>query len=144
MVGEANFVVLYDGVCGLCNRMVQFVLRRDPAGLFRFAALQGETAKRILARHAAATGNFETVYVVLNVDQADEQLLRESEAVVFILPHLETGTAWRFAGRVLALVPHRLLDLGYGIVARHRYRIFGRYNECPMPGEETRWRFLDR
>ncbi len=141
----ANYLVLYDGVCGLCNRMVQFVVRRDPARQFRFAALQGETAKRILARYGAATGNFETVCVVTNFDQADERLLQESEAVIFILGHLGVSTPfWHFAVLLPAIVPKRLLDWGYGFVARHRYRIFGRYDTCPLPSENEQWRFLDR
>jgi predicted DCC family thiol-disulfide oxidoreductase YuxK len=155
-------ILLYDGVCGLCNGTVQFILRRDRAGVFRFAALQGELAKRILARHGIDASALAAVIVVVNFDQPDERLLSRSDAAVFILRHLgavELGSArpdqrpgptlgegsafWRGAGGLLNFIPRRLRDWGYGIVARNRYRIFGRYDACPMPSEETRARFLD-
>ena len=137
----ARPVLLYDGVCGLCNRLVQFVLRRDPAGVFRFASLQSEFAGSILARHGADTGDLDTVYVVVNYALADEHLLSLSDAVIFILEHLGAADL-RCAGRVLQVVPRPLREWGYRLVARNRYRIFGRYDTCPIPTEETRSRFL--
>ncbi len=160
----AHPVLLYDGVCGLCNRMVQFVLRRDPAAVFRFASLQSGLATSILARHGADARDLDSVYVVVNYELADERLLSRSEAVAFVLQHLGAAelrsarpglrpgptqaTAipgslfWRLAGRVLRLVPGSLRDLGYRLVARNRYRMFGRYDTCPIPTEGTRSRFL--
>jgi predicted DCC family thiol-disulfide oxidoreductase YuxK len=158
-------ILLYDGVCGLCNRLVQFILRRDRAGRFRFASLQGALAGRILARNGADARDLDTVYVVVDYDQADERVLSRSDAVIFILRQLgaaELRSArpgqrpgpteaspnagsllWRLAGGALELVPRRLRDWGYGVVARWRYQIFGRYDACPLPTEETRSRFLD-
>jgi len=160
----AHPILLYDGVCGLCNRMVQFVLRRDPAAVFRFAALQSELATRILTRHGADARDLATVYVVVNYELTDEQLLSRSDAVSFIFQHLgaaELRSArpglrpgpthatptpgslfWRVAGRALRVVPRSIRDLGYRIVARNRYRMFGRYDACPIPTENTRARFL--
>ncbi len=162
-------ILLYDGVCGLCNRMVQFILRRDRAGLFRFASLQSALAATILVRHGADAGDLDTVYVVVNYELADEFLLSRSDAVLFILQHLgaaELRSArpglrpgptqatptpistppgslfWRVAGRVLRMTPQSLRDWGYGVVARNRYRMFGRYDTCPVPTEGTRSRFL--
>ncbi|MGD0759191.1 MAG: DUF393 domain-containing protein [Candidatus Sulfotelmatobacter sp.] len=74
----AHPILLYDGVCGLCNRLNQFVLRRDPAGIFRFASLQSALAIRILARHGADAADLDTVYVVVNPDQPDETPLSSS------------------------------------------------------------------
>jgi predicted DCC family thiol-disulfide oxidoreductase YuxK len=160
----AHPVLLYDGVCGLCNRMVQFVLRRDPAGVFRFASLQSELAASILTRHGLAAHDLDTVYVVANYEQPDEHLLSRSEAVIFVLQHMgaaelrsggQPGAAvptqgtgrvsisfWRLAARILQVVPRSLREWGYRMVARNRYRIFGRYETCPMPTEEARSRFL--
>ena len=70
---SAHPILLYDGVCGLCNWTVQFILRRDGAGVFRFAALQGELAKRILARHGADAGALAAVVVVVDFDEAVER-----------------------------------------------------------------------
>jgi predicted DCC family thiol-disulfide oxidoreductase YuxK len=161
----AHPILLYDGVCGLCNRLVQFILRRDPGGVFRFASLQSALAGRILARHGADAGDLDTVYVVVNCDQADEELLPRSDAVIFILRHLGAaslrsagganapvptqataapGSAfWRVSGFLLQGVPRTVRDWGYGVVARNRYRVFGRYDMCPVPSEDTLSRFLD-
>jgi predicted DCC family thiol-disulfide oxidoreductase YuxK len=167
----AHPILLYDGVCGLCNRLVQFILRRDPAGIFLFASLQSALAGRILARHGADAQDLDTVYVVVHGDQADEQLVPRSDAVIFILRHLGAAelrsarpglrpgptqatptpgpipapgsTFWRLAGFLLRLVPRPVRDWGYRVIARNRYRMFGRYDACPMPTEDTRSRFLD-
>ena len=138
-------ILLYDGVCGLCNRLVQFILRWDRKAVFRFASLQSSFAARVLARHGADPADLDTVYVVLNNvpedNQRNESLLARSDAVAFILRRL--GGIWRFAAFVLNLVPRPLRDWGYRVVAHNRYRIFGRYDSCPMPSAETRSRFLD-
>ena len=155
-------ILLYDGVCGLCNWTVQFILRRDGAGVFRFAALQGELAKRVLALHGVDAGALTAVVVVVDFDEAEERLLSGSDAAVFILRHLGAGepgsgrarwssgaTAvraawfWRTAGGLLNIIPRGLREWGYRVVARHRYRIFGKYDSCPVPSAETRSRFLD-
>ena len=134
-------ILLYDGVCGLCNRMNQFVLRHDQAGVFRFASLQSALAGRILARHGADAADLDTVYVVVNPDQPDEHLLARSEAVIFVLKQL--GGFWGLAGFVLRFKPRFLRDLGYRVVARNRYRFFGRSETCFLPSSENRGRFLD-
>lgn len=162
-------ILLYDGVCGLCNRLVQFVLRRDAAGIFRFASLQGELAGGILARHGIDSRDLDTVYVVVNASTADEFLLARSDAVIFILRHLraaETRSArasrrpgptqaaptstpvpgslfWRLIGTLLQVIPRALREWGYKIVAQNRYRLFGRHDTCPLPSQDTRDRFLN-
>ena len=138
----ANPILLYDGVCGLCNRMTQFVLRRDGEAVFRFAALESAFAAAILARHGAATKNLDTVCIVVNHNQPGEILLPRSDAVVFILREL--GGIWNVAGGVLGLFPRPIRDCGYRLIARNRYRIFGRYDSCPLPSTATRARFLDQ
>lgn len=160
-------ILLYDGVCGLCNRLVQFILRRDTAGAFRFASLQSELAGGILARHGADSGDLETMYVVVDYELPNERLVARSDAVIFVLKQLGAGaglrpagqpgaavptqatpvtprlTLWRPAGFLLQLVPRAVRDWGYRVVAHNRYRWFGRYDSCPMPSEDTRDRFLD-
>jgi predicted DCC family thiol-disulfide oxidoreductase YuxK len=139
-------IILYDGVCGLCNRLNQFVLRHDHEGIFRFASLQSPLAAHILARHGANPQDLDTVYVVLNHDltkeaQADERLLPRSDAVIYVLKRL--GGIWRILGLYLQLVPRFLRDWEYRVIARKRYRAFGRFETCPLPSAETRDRFLD-
>lgn len=147
----SNPILLYDGVCGLCNRMMQFVLKRDSCGVFRFAPLQGAFANRVLRAHGADPADLDTVYVVVNCDPAQrdassermphERLLARSDAVLFVVREL--GGVWRAAGWVFGLVPRAVRDWSYRVVARNRYRIFGRYNTCPLPSEATRSRFLE-
>jgi len=134
-------ILLYDGVCGLCNRLNQFVLRRDPAGIFRFASLQSALAARILSRRGADAADLDTVYVVVNPDQPDEYLLARSDAAIFVLKQL--GGFWGLLGLVAQFKPRFLRDWGYRIVARNRYRVFGRFETCMLPSSETRDRFLD-
>jgi predicted DCC family thiol-disulfide oxidoreductase YuxK len=134
-------ILLYDGVCGLCNRFVRFVMRHDRDGIFRFAALQSAGAARILAVHGANPNDLDTVYVVVNHDSPGEDLRSRSDAVVFVLKQL--GGVWRVAAFLLRLLPRFLRDAGYNFVARRRYRIFGRSETCAVPSVEERGRFLD-
>jgi predicted DCC family thiol-disulfide oxidoreductase YuxK len=133
-------LILYDGVCGLCNRLNRFVLARDPAGRFRFAALQSPLAGAILRRHGRDPRRLDTVYLVLHHGQPEERLLEKSDAVLRIVGEL--GGGWRLGGAFRA-VPRAIRDLGYGLVARTRYRLFGRYDACPPPDPRHRGRFLD-
>ena len=139
-------IILYDGVCGLCNRLIQFVLRHDREGVFRFASLQSPLAARILARHGADPQDLDTVYVVVGYDptnenQPDERLLPRSDAVIYVLKRL--GGMWGVFGLYLQLVPRFLREWEYRTIARKRYRAFGKFESCPLPSAETRDRFLD-
>jgi predicted DCC family thiol-disulfide oxidoreductase YuxK len=134
-------ILLYDGVCGLCNRLVQFILRRDRNAVFRFASLQSPMAAAILTRHNANPTNLDTVCVVVNHDRPDEYLLSRSDAVLFVLEQL--GGFWRPVASFLRLLPKPLRDAAYSTVARHRYRIFGRSETCTLPCDADHSRFLD-
>jgi predicted DCC family thiol-disulfide oxidoreductase YuxK len=134
-------ILLYDGVCGLCNRLVQFILRRDRTAIFRFASLQSPFAASILLRHGANPSDLDTVYVVTSYNQPAESILQRSDAVVFVLKQL--GGSWRTAALTFQLIPRPLRDWIYRQIARNRYRMFGRYDTCPLPAEDTRTRFLD-
>lgn len=134
-------ILLYDGVCGLCNRLVQFVLRRDRRAVFRFAPLQSALAAQILTRHGADPCDLDTVYLVIDHEQPTEHLLARSDAVLFVLSQL--GGFWKFFALFSRIIPRPLRELAYRLVARYRYRFFGRHDSCPLPTPETRSRFLD-
>jgi len=140
-VDPSHPIILYDGVCGLCNRLNRFILRRDPAGVFRFAALQSALSAAILARHGANASNLDTVYVVVNPGLPNEQLLPRSEAVVFVGKQLRG--IWSVFASFFRVLPRPVRDFSYNLVARHRYQIFGRFDVCPLPTPETRARFVD-
>lgn len=128
-------VVLFDGVCNLCNASVQFILKRDVAGAFRFAALQSEAGRRLLEGHGLPADALSTVVVV-----ADGRAYTHSGAALRIARGL--GGAWPALG-ALGVVPRFARDAAYRLVARNRYRWFGRRDECMLPTPELRARFLD-
>lgn len=135
-------ILLYDGVCGLCNRLVQFILRRDRHAIFRFASLQNPFAARILVRHGARPTDFDTVYVVLNHELPNESLLSRCDAIIYVLKQL--GGPWSLTASLLRLMPKSLRDSAYNGVARRRYRIFGRSDVCTLPSDADHIRFLDQ
>ena len=132
-------VVLYDGVCGLCNRLNQFLLKRDRHDRFRFASLQSDVAAQLLQRHGTDAVDLDTVYVVVDYGKPDERLLSRSDAIIHVLQRL--GGIWAFAaaGNVL---PKQLRDAFYKVVATNRYRVFGKYDVCLMPEERYKEKFL--
>jgi len=132
--------VLYDGVCGLCNRLVQFILKRDSRDRFRFASLQSTFGQTILKRHGADPLDLDTFYVVLDYESPSERLLARSDGVVYALTTL--GGIWKIAAVGKAL-PKSLCDGLYNLVARNRYRIFGKYESCMLPEPKQRAKFLD-
>jgi predicted DCC family thiol-disulfide oxidoreductase YuxK len=136
---KPNPIILYDGVCGLCNRLVQFVLKRDKRDYFRFASLQSDWSISLLQRYNLDPHDLDTVYIVIAHDQPGEQLLARSDAILFLLRHL--GGIWKVAavGKVL---PRALRDVIYKLVARNRYRVFGKYESCMLPAPQHRAKFL--
>lgn len=140
MSGEANPIILYDGVCGLCNRLVQFLLKRDKRGRLRFASLQNDFAAKVLTRHGIDPKDLDTVQVVLNYDRPDEQIVNRSDAVLRATQEL--GMPWNILATLARIVPRPLRDLVYAFVARNRYRVFGKYETCMLPDPNQRHRFL--
>jgi len=138
--GEGTAVILYDGVCGLCNGGVRLVLKRDRKGAFRFASLQSSAGREILARHGIAPDALDTFYVVRDFGLAGERVLSKSSAALHVAARL--GGVWKCAA-MLRVLPPRVRDWVYDTIARHRYRMFGRYDTCPLPEARYRDRFLD-
>jgi predicted DCC family thiol-disulfide oxidoreductase YuxK len=138
MPDSGNPVLLYDGVCGLCNRLVQFVLKRDRRARFRFASLQSSYAGAILRPRGIDSRNLDTVYYL---DESGERLAARSDAVISVL--CELGGFWTAVAVALRLFPKWLRGWGYGVIARNRYRIFGKYESCLLPERKYQDRFLD-
>jgi predicted DCC family thiol-disulfide oxidoreductase YuxK len=135
-------VVFYDGVCGLCNRLNRFLLARDLDGRILFAPLQSEVAREVLARHGADPSGLDTVWVIADWQSSEERALPRSRGVLHALAQLPGK--WPFVARVGAAVPRPLAELAYRLVARQRYRLFGKFDSCQLPPPEWRSRFLDR
>jgi predicted DCC family thiol-disulfide oxidoreductase YuxK len=126
-------VIFFDGVCGLCNHWIDFVLARDRNRLFHFAPLQGETARDWLQ-----LAPDESLSSVVLLDA--QGIHRKTDAVWRMLVQL--GGVWRIAGWLLRLVPRPVRNWGYDFIARHRYRWFGKKETCRLPTPDERARFL--
>jgi predicted DCC family thiol-disulfide oxidoreductase YuxK len=137
----AGPILFYDGVCGLCNSLVQFLLRHDKHGRLRFASLQSDFAEQVLRRHGFDPKDLDTLHVVENYDQPDERLFQRSDAV--LRASRELGGHWTVLATIARIVPRPLRDIAYRFVAQNRYRVFGKYETCMLPDPNQRSRFLD-
>ena len=140
-VRHGAHLVLYDGVCGLCNRLNQFVLAHDKSATFDFAALQSPLGQAILRHFGKEPDDLNTFYLVSNYHSASPKLLSRSSASLAVLENL--GPPWRWL-QVLKVLPQALLDWGYDLIARHRYGLFGQAESCILPASEYRHRFIDQ
>lgn len=134
-------IVFYDGVCGLCNKFIQFVLDVDGRDEFRFASLQSQFAKEILRSRGADATNLDTVYILSNFGMANERLLKKSDAGLFVV--YRTQNYFRPFAIIFGIVPRPLRDIGYELVAHNRYKIFGKYDTCKIPSQADRLKFIE-
>ncbi|MFD1599941.1 thiol-disulfide oxidoreductase DCC family protein [Halobellus rarus] len=128
-------VVLFDGVCNLCNGVVRFLLPRDPAGRLRFASLQSDAGRRLLERHGLPTEGFDSIALV-----DGDRVYTKSGAVLRIASLL--GWPYRVA-TVARVIPTGVRDRAYDVVAEHRYEWFGQRDQCMIPDEDVSDRFLE-
>ena len=133
-------LLLYDGTCGLCHRLVRAVLERDGVGVFHFASLQSPVAAELLARLSGGRSLGDTFVVVANHQGHRSALLTKGSAAIFVLKAL--GWPWKVVA-AFGVLPTAALDRAYDVMARHRYRIFGRRDHCVLPTPEHKRRFLD-
>jgi len=127
-------IVFFDGVCGLCNHAVNFLMSRDSKGVLKFAPLQGTTAGQLVPLDVRQDLN---TFVFAD----SGRLHYRSTAMVRIL--MRIGGLWGIVGTLLWLIPWPLRDLGYRCVSKIRYRLFGKHESCRLPTPEERSRFLD-
>jgi predicted DCC family thiol-disulfide oxidoreductase YuxK len=133
-------VLLYDGLCGFCDGTVQFILKHDRTGRMKFATLQGDYARGVMTRHPELANVDSLVLVEPDPVLGTERVYIRSTCALRLARYL--GGAWHLA-RITAIVPRFVRDLAYAGFARIRYRVFGRYDRCPIPTPEQRARFID-
>ncbi len=138
--GGGTHLVLYDGVCGLCNRLLQFLLRHDHRRVFSFASLQSAVGQATVERSGGNPRDLTSFYVVADYKTTASRVLTRSDAALFVASEL--GWPWRSA-QWLRSVPNGIRDRVYDLIARHRYQVFGRYERCVIPSPEFRGRFID-
>lgn len=127
-------IIVFDGVCGFCNRWVDFVLKHDERGTYRFAANQSPAGREVLDRFGVPPGDVNTLYLV-----DGDRIHNQSAAAIRILVGL--GFPWAISG-IFWIVPRVVRDAGYRWIARNRYRWFGKRDACRMPTARDRDRFL--
>jgi predicted DCC family thiol-disulfide oxidoreductase YuxK len=126
-------VVLFDGVCKLCNGSVNFILRIDRKGRLKLAPLQSDYGRRVLEDHGLKSGPLDSMMLL-----EGERLTVKSTAVIRISKYL--GGAWPLCMIVL-VIPRFIRDAVYDIIAKNRYRWFGKYDTCRLPDAEFEDRF---
>jgi len=129
-------VIVFDGVCNLCNGSVQFVLKRDDNEVFRFASVQGQAGSQMV-RDAGHDPEDPSTFLLVENGKAFEK----SDAVIRILSRLKNP--WPVIGRVFSVVPRFIRNPAYRLVARNRYRLFGKREACMIPSPGVKERFLD-
>jgi predicted DCC family thiol-disulfide oxidoreductase YuxK len=128
-------VVLFDGVYSLCTHSVKFILAHERDSTFRFASLQSQAGARIMRQFGLDPENMKTIVLIAN----GRAYLR-SDAAIGIARHFRGG--WRLIG-LFKVVPRPLRDWVYDLVARNRYRWFGRLDSCMVPTPDLRMRFIE-
>ena len=129
-----NKIIFFDGVCNLCSASVQFIIKRDPKQKYRFASLQSDYAKKVLAEFNVA----ETLRTIVLVD--GKEIYFRSDAALEISRGLKG--LWP-ALTVLKIIPRFIRDAIYNFIAQNRYRWFGKKDECWIPSPEWQNRFLE-
>ena len=132
-------IVFYDGVCGLCNGFVRFLLRRKPGPVYYFSPLQSDLAHDILEPHGADPHSLSAMFLVEHYGERRETISSRSKAAFRILHSL--GGFWRLIA-LLDILPRPFLDACYELIARVRYKLFGKYETCPVPEPRHRHLFL--
>lgn len=135
---DKDYILLYDGLCGLCNSSVQLILRYDKKNTMRFAPLQNHFSRSIMERNP----DLRTIDSLILIEEAgtpEEKIFIRSSAALTIAGYL--GGYWKIF-LIFSLLPLVLRDALYDLVTRHRYRFFGTYETCPLPSQETKSRFI--
>ena len=127
-------VILFDGVCNFCDHSVQFVIRHDKLDTFKFASLQSNVGQDLLKKYNLPTENFDSFVLIRN-----NKCYQKSTAALQVCRGL--GGLWKIL-YLLIVIPRPLRDRFYNLVAKNRYKWFGKKDQCMIPSPEVRKRFL--
>ena len=128
-------VILFDGECNLCNSSVDFVVERDPDGVFKLGSLQSEAGRRLMERHGLDPEAMDSIVLI-----DGDEVYRESDAALRIARKM--SGAWPLLS-VFRVVPAFIRDAVYRWIARNRYRWFGKRDTCRVPSPDEQSRFID-
>lgn len=127
-------IVIFDGVCNLCNWSVQFIIKHDSHGVFKFASAQSRIGQKLFSQFQSTQSTPETVFLL-----RDGKLFEKSTAALTIAAKLDGG--WKYLA-LFRIIPRRIRDMVYDWIARNRYRWFGKRDACMVPSSELKDRFL--
>jgi len=133
-VTENKSIILFDGVCNLCSSIVRFIIKRDKQGLFLFSALQSESGQQLLKKYGLSESDFNSFVLIKN-----DKCYQKSTAGLILLHDL--GGLWNFF-YIFRFIPVVIRDFIYDLVAKYRYRIFGKKDTCMIPDKDLLSRFL--
>ena len=136
MTAQVKKIILFDGVCNLCNSTVQFVIREDKEDVFRFAPLQSELGQRLIRERAINTKEIDSIILI----EPDIAYYTKSDAALQIGKSLKR---YRTLSRFLMLFPEGLRNFAYDFVARNRYKWYGKKDACMIPSPELKAKFLE-
>jgi predicted DCC family thiol-disulfide oxidoreductase YuxK len=137
MLAESDHpIIVFDGVCVLCSRWVDFILQHDRTGRFRLAAMQGQCGRSLLSAHGLSPDD-PVSFLLVDGGRG----YSDTDAIARVLAQL--GGRWRWAAAVLRAIPRALRDPVYRWIARNRYRVFGRRDQCRLPEVGQAWRFIE-
>jgi len=127
-------ILLFDGVCNLCDSTVQFVIKRDPHAQFRFASLQSEKGQQLIQQYGIA--NDLNSFILIDQDRC----YSKSSAALRVMKNIKGP--WRLLYGLI-IVPRPIRDAGYDLIAKNRYKWFGKKEQCMLPSPDIRERFLE-
>lgn len=128
-------IILFDGVCNLCNRSVQYILKHEKDETLRFSSLQSDYGQKFLNENNLNSNDLKTIIFIVN-----NKVFRKSKAVILISSYLKFP--YNFL-RILNFLPIFLLDFVYNLISVNRYKIFGKKDSCLIPDKDIKDRFID-
>jgi predicted DCC family thiol-disulfide oxidoreductase YuxK len=131
---QNNSIILFDGVCNFCNSSVNFIIKRDKKNNFLFSSLQSEYSQNFLTQNNFPKNNFDSIILIEN-----NKLYRKSTAALKIAKHL--NGLWKLSYTFI-IIPPVIRDFFYDIIAKNRYKWFGKKEVCMIPDEKTKNKFL--
>ncbi len=129
-------IILFDGVCNLCNGFITFIIKRDKQDVFRYASLQSEIGQRLLLERHIDTSEIDSVVLI----EPDIAYYIKSDAALQIGSHIK---GYGTISRILYLIPSSLRNIVYDLIARYRYAWFGKKDACMIPTPELKAKFLE-
>ena len=126
-------IILFDGVCNLCNSSVQFIIKHDPKAIFNFSSQQSEFGKKLIETYHLE--RFDSIILI-----SDERIYFYSDAILEVVKELSSWVRFLY---IFRFIPKSIRDRIYKLIAKYRYRIFGKKESCMLPSKEIETRFLD-